>query len=184
MRKKSKLFLIAVPVIVILLAAVVYEYGYLNVRAELNDREDAVAARAKTLSKYRALIAQKPRVEKELAALREAKKSEISKTIEGQTPSIAAASLQDAVRGMITARGGTITSERAEKPEEAGKFRIITVTLDAIMPDTRALADTLYAIETQSPYLVVRELDTRIRTFKEPRDLTVKLKVSALTGGR
>jgi len=85
---------------------------------------------------------------------------------------------------MITARGGSVASERAEKPEEAGKFRIITVTMEVILPDTRALADTLYAIETQSPYLIVRELDIRIRAFKDPRDLTVKLKVSALTEGR
>ena len=184
MRKKSKLLLIAVPAIVILLVTVVYEYGYLPVRSELNNRTDAVAYRAKTLRKHKALIAQKPLIEEKLTALREARKMEISKTIEGQTPSIAAASLQDTVKGMITARGGTISSERAEKPEEAGKFRIITVTVDAVIPDTRALADTLYAIETQSPYLVVRELDTRIRTFKDPRDLTVKLKVSALTGGR
>jgi hypothetical protein len=57
------------------------------------------------------------------------------------------------------------------------------VTVDAVLPDTRALADTLYAIETQTPYLAVRELDARIRNFREPRDLTVKLKVSGLTGG-
>jgi hypothetical protein len=104
--------------------------------------------------------------------------------IEGQTPSLAAAALQNTIKGMITARGGTISSERAEKPEDTGKFKMITVTIDAILPDTRALGDTLYAIETQTPYLVVRELDTRIRNFKEPRDLMVKLKVSGLTGGK
>jgi len=184
MIKKNKFLWIAVPAILILLTVVVYEYAYLPVRTELQSRADTVAYRAKTLSKHRALIAQKPRFEEKLMALREARKTEISKTIEGQTPSIAAASLQNTIKGMITARGGTIVSERAEKPEEAGKFRIISVTVDAVVTDTRALADTLYAIETQSPYLVVRELDTRIKTFKEPRDLTVKLKVSALTRGR
>jgi len=150
----------------------------------LNDLESDVYTEAKILTKYKAVIAQKPAIEQRLAALREIRKTEISKTIEGQTPSIAAASLQDMVKGMITARGGSVASERAEKPEEAGKFRIITVTMEIVMPDTRALADTLYAIETQSPYLVVREMDIRIRAFKDPRDLTIKLKVSALTEGR
>jgi hypothetical protein len=184
MGNKNRMLFIAVPVMMILFGVTVYEYGYLRVQSEVSDLEDAMSTKTKTLAKYRTLIAQKPGFEIKLAALREARKTESSKTIEGQTPSIAAANLQDTIKGMITARGGTIASERAEKPEEAGKFRIITVTVDAVLPDTRALADTLYAIETQSPYLVIRELDARIRAFKDPRDLTVKLKVSAMTEGR
>lgn len=184
MGSKSRILFIAVPVMLVLLGVTVYEYGYLRVQSEINDLEDGVSIKAKTLAKYKALIAQKTSVEQGLVALREARKAESSKTIEGQTPSIAAASLQGTVKGMITARGGSIVSERAEKPEGSGKFIIITITIDAVLPDTRALADTLYAIETQSPYLVVRELDTRIRAFKDPRDLTVKLKVSGLMEGR
>lgn len=184
MKNKNKMLFIAVPVMLILLGSVFYEYGYLQVRSQLNDLEDNVSVKTKMLTKYKTIIAQKAELEKRLAALIELRKTEILKTIEGQTPSIAAASLQDMVKGMITARGGTISSERAEKLEETGKFKIITVTIDAVLPDTRALADAIYAIETQSPYLVIREMDTRIRAFKEPRDLTIKLKVSALTGGR
>ncbi len=184
MGNKNRMLFIAVPVMLVLFGVTVYEYGYLRVQSEINDMEDAVSTKAKILAKYKALIAQKPRIEEGLVALTEARKKESSKTIEGQTPSIAAASLQDMVKGMVTARGGSIVSERAEKPEGSGKFRIITVTIDALLPDTRALADTMYAIETQSPYLVIRELDTRIRVFKDPRDLTVKLKVSGLMEGR
>jgi hypothetical protein len=55
--------------------------------------------------------------------------------------------------------------------------------MDAVLPDIRALGDTLYAIESQTPYLAVRELEVRIRNPKEPRDLSVKLKVSGLTEG-
>ena len=183
MKRKSKILVISVPLMVILFGAVLYQYGYLRVRSELAAREDAADVKLKTLKKYMTLIADKPRLEKKLAAQRETRKAENSKMIEGQTPSAAAAALQGAVKEMITSRGGIISSERVEKPEEAGKFKIITVTIDAVLPDTRALNDTLYAIETQTPHLVVRDLDSRIRNFKEPRDLTVKLKVSGLTGG-
>jgi hypothetical protein len=146
--------------------------------------ENTESVKLRTLEKYINLIADKPRIEEKLAAMRETRKAESTKMIEGQTPSVAAATLQNSVKGMITARGGSISSDRVEKPEDAGKFKMITVTVDAVLPDTRALGDTLYAIETQTPYLVVRELDTRIRNFKEPRDLMVKLKVSGLTGGK
>ena len=64
-----------------------------------------------------------------------------------------------------------------------GKFKVINVVLDVIFPDTRALSDALFAIETQTPYLVVKELDARVRNYNDPKDLLVKLKVSGLTGG-
>ncbi len=129
------------------------------------------------------LIAERPMIEKNLAALRERRKAENAKIIEGQTAPLAAATLQNTVKDVITSRGGSIASERVEKLENAGEFKMVTVTIDAILPDTRALGDTLLAIEAQTPYLVVRELDARIRNFRDPKDLTVKLKVSGLTGG-
>jgi general secretion pathway protein M len=183
MGKRSRILVIAVPLLIILFGAVVYEYGYLRVQSELRDLKDSVSAKSNILAKYKALIAEKPRLEEKLASERETRKAENSKLLEGQTPSVAAAALQSAVKGMITSRGGTIASERVEKPEGTGKFRTITVTFDAVVPDTQILAGTIYAIETQTPYLVVRELDVRIRNFKDPRDLTIKLKVSGLLGG-
>jgi hypothetical protein len=53
-----------------------------------------------------------------------------------------------------------------------------------VLPDTRALEDILFSIESRTPYLVVKELDTRVRNFRDPRDLLIKLDVSALTGGK
>ena len=70
-----------------------------------------------------------------------------------------------------------------EKPEVLGKFKLISVSIDAVLPDAKALADVLYAIETQTPYLVVKEIDARIRNINDPRDLMVRLKISALTTG-
>ena len=70
------------------------------------------------------------------------------------------------------------------KPETLGKFTLITVSMDITLPDVRALADILYAIETRTPYLVVKELDVRVSNFKEPKALAAKLDVSALTSRR
>jgi hypothetical protein len=184
MKRKSKILVIAIPLIIILLGAIIYQYGYLRVQSDLAAMEDTESVKLKTLEKYINMIADKPHIEERLTIMRETRKSESSKIIEGQTPSVAAATLQNSVKGMITSRGGSISSDRVEKPEDVGKFKMITVTIDAVLPDTRALGDTLYAMETQTPYLVVRELDARIRNFKEPRDLMVKLKVSGLTGGK
>jgi hypothetical protein len=36
-------------------------------------------------------------------------------------------------------------------------------------------------METQTPYLVVKELDVRVRDFRNPRELMIRMDVTALT---
>ncbi len=182
--EKSRLLKIAVPLVVLLLAGIIYQYGYLQVKAEIGAIKESQEVKGKTLSKYQALIAEKPGLEKKIASLKEARKAEDSKLIEGQTFSLAAATLQETVKGIVTGRGGTISSERVGKPEDFGKFKIINVSIDAILPDPKALSDILFSIETRTPYLVVTELDLRNRNIREPRELMVKLDISALTTGK
>lgn len=182
--KNSKLMGLAVPVLVLLAALLLYEYGFLQLSSESSALAERKQAGLKTLRKSLELVARKGEYEAKLASLKELRKADEAKIINGPTPSIAAASLQSSVKGIISARGGTIISERAEKPEDAGSFRIIGVTIDAMFPETRVLGDTLFAIETQTPYLSMRELDIRPRNYREPRELMVKMKITALMMGK
>jgi len=181
---RSRLLKIAVPLIILLLAGIAYQYGYVQIRGQLAAIKETEEVKAKTLAKYIALISEKPELEKKLAALKEIRKSDSSKLIEGQTFSLAAASLQDMVKNIVTGRGGTISSERVGKPDDLGKFKIINVSIDAVLPDPKALSDVLYSIESRTPYLVVKEIDIRNKNFKEPKELVVKLDVEALTTGK
>jgi hypothetical protein len=181
---RNKTLAFAVPLMVCLLGLVVYQYGYLRVRAEITSLKEREAIKAKTLEKYMAFISEKPLMEKKLAALKDARKADEAYLVEGQTPSLAAAALQDVVKGIIVGKGGTISSERVVKPEDLGKMKIINISIDAVLPDTRALSDILYSIETRTPHLVVKEIDSRIRNYQTPKDLTVKLDVSALMRGK
>ncbi len=184
MMNRKRSLLIALPVLVILAALAFYEYVYLGIQAEVASVKEAQTAKANTLQKYLTFVSKKPDLEKSLVRLREERKAAEPKLLSGDTLSLAAASLQSTVKGMITARGGTISSERVEKPEDLGKFKVVSVSIDAVVPDPRALSDALYAMETQTPYLVIRELDSRVRNFTQPRDLMLRLKVSGITGGK
>lgn len=184
MDRRRKLLVVAVPAIAVLSLLVAYQYGYIPVQQEINSATALRQSKQKTLEKNLALIAKKADIEAGLVAVREARKSDESKLFEGQTHSVAAATLQNTLKGMITARGGTISSERVEKPDNLGKFKVITVTVDAVLPDAKVLSDVLFAIETQTPLLVIREMETRVRNYQAPRDLAVRLKVSGLTGGK
>lgn len=183
MKNQSKVLLVAVPLMILLLGAVIYQYGYQRVRADMAELDEAASVKEKLLQKYMGMIADRPSLETELATLKETRKAETLRMIEGQTASVAAATLQSHLDALIASMGGSIVSKRVEKIEESGKFKLITVTMDAVLPDTRALSDALYAIESQTPSLAVRELEVRIRNYREPRDLSVKLKVSGLTEG-
>jgi Type II secretion system (T2SS), protein M subtype b len=183
MKRKSKLLIISIPIIMMLSGAVIYQYGILNIREEVSSMKDLQASKMKTMRKYAEAIAQKSNLEKQIISLKETRKNEDTKIIVAITPAIAAANLQNSVKGIITGRGGNINSERVEKPDDLEKFKVINVVLDVSFPDVRALSDALFSIETQTPYLVVKELDIRIINYTVPRDLSVKLKISALTGG-
>lgn len=182
--KKNKRLLFAVPLIIALLAGIFYQYGYMRVQTEIAAVKESEDVKARTLAKYLSLISEKPALEKKIAALKEARKAEDSKLIEGQTSSLAAATLQETVKGIVTGRGGAISSERVGKPDDFGKFKVINISLDATLPDTKALDDVLYSIETRTPYLFVKELDVRVKNFREPKELMVKLDVSALTSAK
>ena len=104
--------------------------------------------------------------------------------VDGQTISIAAGTLLDAVKGVITGKGGSISSERVGKAEDLGKFKVINISIESVLPDARALSDILYSIETRTPYLVVKELDSRVRNYREPRELMVKFDLEAITGAK
>ena len=182
--KKSKTLIVSIPLAIILMGLLTYQYGYLRIQSELSTIREEQAIKTKTLEKYINLISEKPVLEKKLAALKEARKADNSKLIEEQTPSLAAAQLQEIVKSSITGRGGTISSERVGKPEDFEKFKVISVSVDAVIPDSRVLSEILYSIETRTPYLVIKELDTRVKNYRDPRELMVKLDVTALTSGK
>jgi len=182
--KRNKTLLITIPLMVILLGIIMYNYVYLRIQGDIASLKEEQTIKAKTLEKYINFISEKPQLEKKIVTLKETRKADESKLVEGQTLSLAAATLQDMVKEIVTGRGGTISSERVGKPEALGKFKIITVSIDSVLPDSRALSDVLYSIETRTPYLTVKELDIRVRNYRDPRELMVKLDVAALTAGK
>ena len=182
MKRKSKLLIVSIPAIVIMAVLVLYQYGISDIYRKADDLREQYDIKMKIRERYAGLIARKPQLENRIAELRQAKKNEENKMIMSPTAAIGSATLPNSVKGIITGRGGVINSERVEKTEERGKFRIISVTVDAVFPDIRVLSDTLLAVETQTPYLVVKEVDVRVRNYTDPKELLVKLKVAALAG--
>jgi len=181
--RRSRLLLLAVPVIILLAGLLAFQ-RYAAVRQDLAAVKEEEALKERSLRKYIALIAERPGLEKKAAELKDLRKANDTNLMEGQTLAIVAASLQDTVRSIVTSHGGTITSERAGKTEDREPLKVINVTIDTVLPDARALADVLYAVETRTPYLIVRDLDVRVRNMRTPKELSVRLDIAALSSTR
>lgn len=183
--QKNKTVFFAVPFIIILIGLLIYQYGYLSVQSDLTSIREEEAVKTEKLQRYLSLISERPGLEQRIVSLRKEREADNSKLIEGQTASLAAATLQRVIKEIVTGSGGTLSSERVEKPQDIEKLQVISISIDGLLPNANALKDVLYSIETRTPYLVVKELDVRVRNYRKPADeLMVKLTVSAVTGGK
>lgn len=180
----SKRLVAMIPLMIILLGIVVYRYGYLEIQRNISSIKEEQEMKTKVIEKYITFISEIPSLERKLASLKETRESYSREMIEGETYSIASASLQEIVKGVITGMGGKVSSERMGQQSDLGKFKVINVSVDGAMPDVKTLSDALYTIETHTPSLFVKEIDISIRDYKEPLELGVKLNVSALTSGK
>ncbi|MCX5841111.1 MAG: type II secretion system protein GspM [Deltaproteobacteria bacterium] len=184
MGKNNKIIFWLIPFMLILFGLAFYDYVYLAIKAEQQSLDELRETKQKTLEKYVNTIARKSVLENQINNLKESRKVEETSMVEGQTPSVAAANLQNMIKGIITGKGGTVSSERTEKPEDLSRYKIITVSVDAVLPETKALNDVLCSFETNLVALLMRELDVRVRNMREPRELMVKFKVSAINMGK
>lgn len=179
--KKNKPLTIAIPLLIILLI-IAAEYSYSKIQSKMASIKESQAGKTQLVEKYISLISEKPALAKRFASLKEERSAMNAKLIEGSTPSIAAAALQEKIKGIVTEKGGTISSERIEKSEELNAFSIVSVSINAVLPDSGALNNVLYAMETNTPRLVVKELDLTVKNPRKPTgDIMINLVVSAIT---
>ncbi len=182
--KRNRLLPFLLPLLILAGVALVYQYGYLQMNEEVASLKQEQDLRQRHLTKQVRMLSEKSSLEAGRAALTERRKAENVKIYEGQTPQIVAAAIQEAVKGIITEKGGTVSSGRQAGVETTGSFTTVTVAVDAILPDVTALSDLLYAVEHHTPALVVRDLDVRVRNLRVPKDLSVKITLAGLTAAR
>jgi general secretion pathway protein M len=163
----------------------------LPVLAAYADTAASIEQSQTLLQRYRALAAQRPRLEEELAAQRKAEVASVA-YLEGESDALAAAALQDQVRAIITRAGGELRSTQILPVEAAGpetSVRRASLRLQLAV-DVAGLQQLLYELETSEPYLFVDDINIRERRLRRLRDeeeeapvLDVSLEVSGYMRG-
>jgi general secretion pathway protein M len=133
--------------------------------AAYRDADQAIARTQSLLNDYRQRAAQRPQLA-ELVTAEEARAAAVQGYLVAVDDALAAAELQDRVKSVIEAAGGTLRSAQSLEvaPVEgiAGVRRAgLQVRFSA---DSESLATILYGLETGKPYLFVDGLSVR-----EPR---------------
>jgi hypothetical protein len=132
---------------------------------------------------YRRTAAQMPELKAALDALRARDGRRFF--LHNTAPNLAAAELQDLVRGAIENNNGRITTIQTAQVRDDGRFKQVGINVQ-LFATTPNLQKILYTIETQTPYAMVENITIRplnaFRGFRpapgvEP-ELSVMLDVS------
>jgi general secretion pathway protein M len=129
------------------------------------DAGEAIAQAQKLLQNYRERAEQRPQFARLLAA-EEERAGSITGYLEAVDAALAAAELQDRVKGVVEQAGGTLRSAQSlevEAVEEVAGVRRAGLKV-RFAADIESLAAILYELETGEPYLFVEGLSIR-----EPR---------------
>jgi len=110
------------------------------------------------LVRYERLAAARPALQTKLEAVRAMGSRKYF--LKASAPSLSAAEIQERVRQFVEVHGGRLISVQVAQPKEEGRFRQMTVTVQA-NANIGALRKILRAIETGEPYLFIDALTVR-----------------------
>ncbi|MDA8091404.1 MAG: type II secretion system protein GspM [Nitrospiraceae bacterium] len=181
--RNGLLLKIVVPAAAALAFLLFYQNVFTKSADSLSDLKDREQFAAKSLVKYERLVSSIPQKKKKLEEVKELKNSMESDLFEGQSLSVIGADLQNSIKTAVAASGGTLSSEKVENAKPLNEFTVISASFEMTLPDTNALTNMLYQIETHRPSIAVKELYIQRSNINDPKTLTVRLTVSALTGG-
>jgi general secretion pathway protein M len=149
--------------------------------ASFVEHRESIVRSQEMLAKYRELDSTRAQIDSSLQKLHAAQATE-ERLLKGGSAQLVGAKLQNRLKELVEENGGTLTSMQVIPVREEQGFQRISmaVTLTATI---ETLQHILYAIEDQSPYLFIEDLDLLTnRGFTEvseeaPRDLQVHFEV-------
>ncbi len=145
----------------VILLGVVLRYGvvhpYLAYKTGL---EDAIAQEALRIEKSLRKISQGPQVRSRLSRLRQKRQEVVSRLIPGETPSLAAARLQERLQKLASQSQVEIVTTQVMPEEKVEAFHRTSVRL-TLRGELPSLAHFLTAVEYDSWWLTIDTLDIR-----------------------
>ena len=155
--------------------------GYLLVvepiLARSRTAETTVPAREAALERRRLLVAQRPRLAEELAAVDARLEMEARRLLRGPTAPLAASELQKLVKDLLAAGNVEVRSERVLPASDQNGLQEVPIEL-TIMGSIRDTVNALSRLERVDRLLALKDFKVRVVAVGQPRELLTTLTVA------
>jgi general secretion pathway protein M len=118
----------------------------------------ALADNAGKYDRYRRIAATRPELAKQLEAMRA--KDTRKFFLRSGAPALSAAEAQEAIRSLVEQSGGRLITMQAPTSRDEGRYRQVSVNVQ-LTANIFALRKILHAIENNTPYLFIDNLQVR-----------------------
>ncbi len=139
--------------------------------------ESVVPAREAALERRRLLVAQRPRLAEELAAVDARIEMEGRRLLRGPTAPLAASELQKLVKDLLAAGNVEVRSERVLPAVDQNGLQEVPIEL-TIMGSIRDTVNALSRLERADRLLALKDFKIRVVAVGQPRELLTTLTVA------
>jgi hypothetical protein len=146
--------------------------------------DQTIALNQRILLKYAEILQNRKTVEEGLARTQKQREEIQKRLIQGETPQLGAAHLQDLVKRLAEKNNLGLRSFRNLDPKEVGSFRRISVQIEFNpLSSMQNLTQFLYELEHQEQELMISEMDILVFNPRMPNTIQGNLIISGLMKG-
>ena len=181
--RQQRLYL-ALGVVLLLVVGRVATSWFLDFRAEV---KDDVRLTAQRLATAKRLASRAPQNKKEFDALQSRYQATVAELVPGDTPTLAAAALQDRVSALASEKKVSVQTTQVLKDEALGPFRQVSLRLTA-SGELHDLADFLTALEfgplrVSIPFIELSRRGAMVRKQGVGRTVSATIQISGVVQG-
>jgi general secretion pathway protein M len=151
----------AALMLLVLALGAAYYLGVGPMIADYRSNGEAIADAQALLERFRHVAGAEGDLRENLAELKKRQASQ-GYYLAKNTDALAAAALQEHVKGVVQESGGKIRSIQTLPGQDEGNFRRIAIRLQMTMT-TESLSRAFYALETSKPFLFLDNVDVQSR---------------------
>jgi general secretion pathway protein M len=147
--------------------AIPYVFIVEPLAAKHREYADTIAQDQDLLRRYRRIAADRPLLQ---ARREQLQRDPISQGayLSGESEALVAANLQNRIKTVIEANGGSLASTQILQSSDEDGFRVVTIRV-RMTADIDAASKTFYALEAGQPYLFIDSVDISSRQARRRR---------------
>jgi len=166
------------------LLILLYTFGILPLVEAKKKAEEEILLKKKALVRYEEYLGNRKLFEEELNRTQQQYDVIQRRLLDGETPQLGSANLQEVVRRLSEKAGVSIRSFRMLEPKEIDVYRKVSIQID-FNPNNSMLnlGQFIYDIENHEKELMISEMDLLVLNIRMPNQIQGSMVISGLMKG-